>query len=84
VIAYYERRFPVSPRSSIAILEPACERVRAMLDAGDPHLVELESIITSLRVLPPRTETDPERVRWRPGRKSRQRRLAALTEATRW
>ena len=82
VIAYYERRFPVSPRSSIAILEPACERVRALLDAGDPHLVELESIITSLRVLPPRTETDPERVRIRLREKEvAKRRLAALTEA---
>ena len=33
-ITYYERRFPVSPRSSIAILEPACERLRVLLDAG--------------------------------------------------
>jgi (1->4)-alpha-D-glucan 1-alpha-D-glucosylmutase len=82
VIAYYERRFPVSPRSFIAILEPACERVRALLDAGDPHLVELESIITSLRVLPPRTETDPERVRIRLREKEvAKRRLAALIEA---
>jgi (1->4)-alpha-D-glucan 1-alpha-D-glucosylmutase len=82
VITYYERRFPVSPRSAIAILEPACERVRALLDAGDPHLVELESIITSLRVLPPRTETDPERVRIRLREKEvAKRRLAALTEA---
>jgi (1->4)-alpha-D-glucan 1-alpha-D-glucosylmutase len=82
VITYYERRFPVSPRSFIAILEPACERVRALLDAGDPHLVELESIITSLRVLPPRTETDPERVRIRLREKEvAKRRLAALTEA---
>src|SRR5215475_13125754 len=48
IIAYYEHRFPVGPRSSIAILEPACERVRSLLDAGDPYLVELESIITSL------------------------------------
>jgi (1->4)-alpha-D-glucan 1-alpha-D-glucosylmutase len=82
VIAYYERRFPVGPRSAIAILEPACERVRPLLDAGDPHLVELESIITSLRVLPPRTETDPERVRIRLREKEvAKRRLATLTEA---
>jgi (1->4)-alpha-D-glucan 1-alpha-D-glucosylmutase len=82
-IAYYERRFPVGPRSSLAILEPACERVRALLDAEDPHLVELESIITSLRVLPPRTETDPEQVRVRLREKEvAKRRLAAVIETS--
>src|SRR5215510_14278006 len=82
VITYYERRFPVGPRSSIAILEPACEWLRPQLDAGNPHLVELESIITSLTVLPPRTESDPERVRVRLREKEvAKRRLASLTEA---
>jgi (1->4)-alpha-D-glucan 1-alpha-D-glucosylmutase len=81
-IAYYERRFPVAPRSSLAILEPACERLRTQLGADDPHLVELESIITSLRVLPSRTETNPERVRVRLREKEvAKRRLATLTEA---
>jgi (1->4)-alpha-D-glucan 1-alpha-D-glucosylmutase len=83
VITYYERRFPVGPRSSIAILEPACERIRTQLDADNPHLVELESIITSLSVLPPRTESDPERVRVRLREKEvAKRRLASLTEAS--
>jgi (1->4)-alpha-D-glucan 1-alpha-D-glucosylmutase len=82
-ITYYERRFPVAPRSSVAILDPACERVRALLDADDPHLVELESIITSLKVLPSRTETDPERVRVRLREKEvAKRRLGDLTEAS--
>jgi (1->4)-alpha-D-glucan 1-alpha-D-glucosylmutase len=82
-ITYYERRFPVAPRSSLAILEPACERLRAGLDVEDPHLVELESIITSLRVLPPRTETDPERLRVRLREKAvAKRRLGALVEAS--
>lgn len=80
-IAYYERRFPVAPRSSVAILEPACERVRVDLGAEDPHVVELESIITSLKLLPQRSETDPERVRIRQREKEvAKRRLAALTE----
>jgi (1->4)-alpha-D-glucan 1-alpha-D-glucosylmutase len=83
VITYYERRFPVGPRSSVAILEPACERVRLQLDAADPHLVELESIITSLRVLPPRTVRDPEQVRVRLREKEvAKRRLGDLTEAS--
>jgi (1->4)-alpha-D-glucan 1-alpha-D-glucosylmutase len=82
-ITYYERRFPVAPRSTLGILEPACERVRVGLDVEDPHLVELESIITSLRVLPPRTESDPERVRVRLREKEvAKRRLAALIEAS--
>jgi (1->4)-alpha-D-glucan 1-alpha-D-glucosylmutase len=82
-IAYYERRFPVAPRSSTAILGPACERVRATLPADDPHLLELESIITALNNLPPRTETDPEQVRIRQREKEvAKRRLAALTEAS--
>jgi (1->4)-alpha-D-glucan 1-alpha-D-glucosylmutase len=82
-IAYYERSFPVAPRSSVAILEPACERVRVQLEAEDPHLVELESIITSLGLLPQRTETEPERVRIRQREKEvAKRRLAALTEVS--
>src|SRR5918996_1079491 len=55
LIAYYDRRFPVAPRSLTAILNPTCERVRDVLDPDDPHLVELESIITALRNLPSRT-----------------------------
>jgi (1->4)-alpha-D-glucan 1-alpha-D-glucosylmutase len=82
-ITYYERRFPVSPRSFVAILAPACQQVGALLEAEDPYLVELESIITSLRMLPPRTETDPERVRIRLREKEvAKRRLAALTVAS--
>jgi (1->4)-alpha-D-glucan 1-alpha-D-glucosylmutase len=82
-ITYYERRFPVGPRSSIAILEPACERVRTLLETEDPHLIELESIITSLQVLPSRRETDPERVRVRLREKEvAKRRLAELIDAS--
>ena len=80
-IAYYERRFPVAPRSSVAVLEPACERVRVKLGAEDPHVIELESIITSLKLLPQRSDTDPERVRIRQREKEvAKRRLAALTQ----
>jgi (1->4)-alpha-D-glucan 1-alpha-D-glucosylmutase len=82
-ITYYERRFPVAPRSSVVVLEPACEQVRRQLGADDAHLVELESIINSLRTLPPGTETDPERVRVRLREKEvAKRRLATLMEAS--
>lgn len=83
LIAYDDRRFPVAPRSSTAILDPACERVRQVLGGEDPHLLELESIITALKNLPPRTETDPEQIRVRQREKEvAKRRLAALTEAS--
>ncbi len=83
-IAYHDRRFPIAPRTSTAILEPALERVRSILETDDPHLIELESIITSLRHLPPRTETDPEKVRERQREKEVvKRRLATLLEDSR-
>jgi (1->4)-alpha-D-glucan 1-alpha-D-glucosylmutase len=83
LVAYYDRRFPVAPRSSTSILDVACAWVRDVLDAEDPHLVELESIITALKNLPSRTETDPDKVRVRQREKEvAKRRLAALTDAS--
>ena len=58
-----DRHLPVAPRTWIAILAPALEHLRAALAADDPHLIELESIITALQYLPGQTETDPEKVR---------------------
>ena len=62
-IACSDRHLPVAPRTWIAILAPALEHMGTALAADDPHLVELESIITSLQYLPRQTETDPEKVR---------------------
>ena len=62
-IACSARHLPVAPRTWIAILAPALEHMGAALAADDPHLIELESIITSLQYLPRQTETDPEKVR---------------------
>ncbi len=62
-IACSDRHLPVAPRTWIAILAPALEHMGAALAADDPHLIELESIITSLQYLPRQTETDPEKVR---------------------
>lgn len=78
-IAYSDRHFPVAPRTWLAILEPALEHLRAALVAADPHLIELESIITSLRYLPRQTETDPEKMREQQREKEvGKRRLACL------
>lgn len=62
---YWETQLPVAPRTSVRILELAVEGARALLDESHTSVFELESIITALTHLPPRTETDPARVRER-------------------
>src|SRR5207237_680137 len=62
---YWETQLPVAPRTAILVLRPTLEGARALLDESHPHVLELESIITSLSHLPPRTETDPARQRER-------------------
>lgn len=79
---YYETRLPIAPRTSILILRAALEAVTPRLEESDPHRLELESIITALEHLPPRTETDPEKVKERRREKEiAKRRLAALVTA---
>lgn len=56
---------PVASRTSVRILELAVEGARSLLDESHPSVAELESIVTALTHLPPRTETDPARVRER-------------------
>ncbi|HWQ34707.1 MAG TPA: malto-oligosyltrehalose synthase [Blastocatellia bacterium] len=80
---YYETRLPIAPRTSSLILRSALARVSAQLAEDNPHCLELESIITALSHLPPRTETDPEKIRERRREKEIiKRRLAALTAAS--
>ena len=62
---YWDTQLPVSPRASVRILELASEGARSLLDESHPSVLELESVITALTHLPPRTETDPARVRER-------------------
>jgi (1->4)-alpha-D-glucan 1-alpha-D-glucosylmutase len=80
-LSYWETQLPVAPRSSALVLRHALDSARTLLDESHPHLLELESIITALTHLPPRTETDPARVRER--RRERdviRRRLSALVK----
>src|SRR5688572_29988086 len=65
LLNYWETQLPVAARSSTVVLRLALEGVRALLGDADPNTAELESIITSLEHLPPRTETDPARLRER-------------------
>jgi (1->4)-alpha-D-glucan 1-alpha-D-glucosylmutase len=82
--SYYETKLPIAPRTSILILNAALDELKNRLDETHPHWLELESIITALSHLPPRTETDPERVRERRREKEViKRRLSALVAESR-
>lgn len=79
---------PVAPRTWPQLLEPALSVLRAPAgraeapSAGDVD--ELESILFALSHLPPRTETDPTKVRERRREKEIvKRRLAALVSSSR-
>src|SRR5205814_8731899 len=78
---YWETELPVSPRSYSRILTPARERLGE--SAPDEALMELESIITAARNLPPHHERDPERrhARHREAEVIR-RRIAALVDSS--
>lgn len=80
---YWETGLPVAPRTSVRILGLAAEGARALLDESHPSVSELESIVTALTHLPPRTETDPARMRERRREKEVvRRRLSNLVKAS--
>lgn len=60
-VRYYDNRFPVLPDSYVAILENGIEEFRDVFPVDDPHVVELLSIITALKHLPPPTEKEDEK-----------------------
>jgi (1->4)-alpha-D-glucan 1-alpha-D-glucosylmutase len=64
-IRYEGRSLPLAPKSWPLVLEPVLSALRDTL--GDEHaeVLELESIARALERLPPRGETDPERLRER-------------------
>ena len=60
-IRYYDTVLPVAPETYTQILDFRREELEASLAKDDPHLLELQSIITALSHLPGRAETAPER-----------------------
>jgi (1->4)-alpha-D-glucan 1-alpha-D-glucosylmutase len=64
-VNYWETQLPVAPRTATLILRLALDGARARLEESDTNLLELESIITALGHLPPRTEKDAARLRER-------------------
>lgn len=78
-VLYYERRFPVDPRTYPLILEHGLQELEDSLGRGKRELEEYLSIITSLRNLPSRTECDPQKIAERNREKEiAKRRLAGL------
>ena len=63
--SYYETQLPIAPRTSSIILSLALDELRAHLGDSHSDVLELESVITALKNLPSRTETEPARVRER-------------------
>jgi (1->4)-alpha-D-glucan 1-alpha-D-glucosylmutase len=78
-VCYYDRRFPVAPRSYGRILGQRLGELEATLGAEAPEFLEYQSILTAARNLPDRSETEPDKVAER-GREKEviKRRLATL------
>jgi glycogen debranching enzyme GlgX/malto-oligosyltrehalose synthase len=80
-VAYYERRFPASPRSYALALEATLLLLSA--DADETHRSEIESVLGSLRHLPSASSTDPgQRAERAREKEVVKRRLAALFDAS--
>lgn len=80
VLLYGDLRLPVDPRTYGFVLAPALDSARAAIGSEDPDVLELQSILSAVRHLPARTDTDPARVQegWTESRVIK-RRLAELT-----
>lgn len=64
-LRYFESRFPLTLRSWPRVLELAQQHAVGQLAPDDPHWLELQSIIISLRNLPPLSNTEPDKVHQR-------------------
>ncbi|HMY76461.1 MAG TPA: malto-oligosyltrehalose synthase, partial [Blastocatellia bacterium] len=80
----YETRLPIAPKTTLPLLRMAWQKTREHLDEQHPHALELESIITALEHLPPRTTNDPAKRKERQREKEIiKRRLSTLTRQSR-
>ncbi len=78
-VHYNEHTFPVLPDTYVTVLEHRLDELKARLHEESPDFTEMLSIITSVRHLPPFTESDPERIAERSREKEViKRRLRAL------
>lgn len=81
-VQYYETKLPIAPRAANLILAPLLQALPAK--TTEAQRAELESIIFALEHLPPRHETDPEKIKHRRRETEiAKRRLSALVSANR-
>jgi (1->4)-alpha-D-glucan 1-alpha-D-glucosylmutase len=82
-VEYYDRRYPLSLHTWPQVLELVQQHAVGQLEPDDPHWLELESVIMSLRNLPALSETDPEKIHQRQlEREVAPRRIASLIAAS--
>jgi (1->4)-alpha-D-glucan 1-alpha-D-glucosylmutase len=83
LLAYFEHRFPIAPRQVPRLVGHRLPELTARLGESDPQLQELQSILTALEKLAPRSEVDPDKMAERAREKEvAKRRLAALFAAS--
>jgi (1->4)-alpha-D-glucan 1-alpha-D-glucosylmutase len=82
-IQYHEHRFPIATQSLSSLLNHRIEELEGQLGSESPHMLEFHSILTAIGHLPPRTETDSEKVNvLRREKEVIKRRLADLQQAS--
>jgi (1->4)-alpha-D-glucan 1-alpha-D-glucosylmutase len=80
-LQHYGRKFPLAPRSYGQILGHRLSELEGRLSADNPSYLEYQSILTAISHLPPRDETNPEKLLERNREKEViKRRLARLCE----
>lgn len=62
VLKYFGRRFPLAPRSFGQILRYQINELQQLLGEVHPAFLEYQSILTAISHLPPREETEPEKL----------------------
>ncbi|MFL5346084.1 MAG: malto-oligosyltrehalose synthase [Hyalangium sp.] len=82
-IHYYDHLLPLAPRQYGHVLRPGLQELEARLGPSNPHLIELQSILTAIEHLPSRTEIERAKVIERNREKEViKRRLAAVVEVS--
>jgi (1->4)-alpha-D-glucan 1-alpha-D-glucosylmutase len=80
---HFDRRLPIEPHSWAIILNQRLDELQQRLGAEHPQMLEYQSILTAVSHLPPRNETNPEKVSERRREKEViKRRLAELSDAS--
>ncbi len=82
-VYYYEHKLPIAPGTYSGILSYKLEDLVEHLGVDDENVLELQSILTAISYLPPRTETAIERIAERNREKEViKRRIATLYDSS--